>query len=131
VTAAAAGRVLRSESGAVVIDLDGDGRETTGWVIFYFHLADENRIAAGTLVEQGDKIGHPSCVGGRSTGTHVHIARKYNGEWLPAAGAVPFDLEGWVARAGPGEYLGSLEREGFVVEACTCASAATAVTAGR
>jgi murein DD-endopeptidase MepM/ murein hydrolase activator NlpD len=131
VTAMAAGRVLRSEAGAVVIDLDGDGRETTGWVIFYFHLADENRVAAGALVERGDKIGHPSCVGGRSTGTHVHIARKYNGEWVPAAGAVPFNLEGWVARAGPGEYLGTLERNGFVVEACTCASAATAVTAGR
>lgn len=131
VTAVAAGRVLRSEAGAVVIDLDGDGRETTGWVIFYFHLADENRVAAGALVERGDKIGHPSCVGGRSTGTHVHIARKFNGEWVPAAGAVPFNLEGWVARAGPGEYLGALERNGSVVEACTCASAATAVTAGR
>jgi len=24
--------------------------------------------------------------GGTATGTHIHIARKYNGEWLPAEG---------------------------------------------
>ena len=37
--------------------------------------------------------------GGHVTGTHVHIARKYNGEWIPADG-LAFNLEGWVAHDG-------------------------------
>lgn len=131
VTAAAPGLVIRSERNGVVLDLDGDGRETTGWALFYFHIADQDHVAAGTFVEQGDRIGHPSCEGGRATGTHVHLARKYNGEWILAAGAIPFDLEGWVAQAGAGEYLGALTRESEVVKACTCTAAWTAITAGR
>jgi hypothetical protein len=88
-------------------------------------------VAAKTFVEAGDRMGHPSCEGGRSTGTHVHIARKFNGEWIPADGVVPFDLEGWIARRGDqGEYSGTLERDGDVVRACTCTAAYTAITAG-
>lgn len=131
VTAVAAGQVVRAGPGAVVLDLDGDGRETTGWVIFYFHMAERDRIAAGKFVEQGDRLGHPSCEGGRSTGTHVHIARKYNGEWIPAAGVLPFNLEGWVARAGEGEYQGFLDRDGQTIRACACTAGWTAITAGR
>lgn len=131
VSAVAAGQVLRSGAGVVVMDLDGDGRETTGWVIFYLHVADKDRVPAGALVEKGERIGHPSCQGGRSTGTHVHLARKYNGEWILADGAVPFNLEGWIARGGRGEYVGTLERDGVIVEACACTAAYTAVTAGR
>lgn len=131
VTAAAAGVIARSEHNAVVLDLDGDGRETTGWVVFYYHVAERDRIEAGTVVEAGDMLGHPSCEGGRATGTHLHLARKYNGEWIAADSAVPFNLEGWVARAGPGEYLGSLEKDGQVVKACACAAHWTALTAGR
>ncbi len=131
VAAAAAGQIVRSERNAVVLDLDGDGRESTGWVIFYFHIAEQDRIAAGTFVEQGDRIGHPSCEGGRATGTHVHLARKYNGEWIPAYGPLPFNLEGWVAERGEGEYLGILTRDGQTIRACACTAAWTAITAGR
>ena len=131
VTAVAAGEVVRSEKGVVVLDLDGDGRENSGWAILYLHVADEERVAAKTFVEAGDRIGHPSCEGGRSTGTHVHIARKFNGEWIPADGVLPFDLEGWIAyRGDQGEYSGTLERDGYVVRACTCTASYTAVTAG-
>jgi hypothetical protein len=35
-------------------------------------------------VKTGDRIGHPSCEGGAANATHVHIARRYNGEWIPA-----------------------------------------------
>ena len=129
VAAVAAGLVLRSDNGVVVLDLDGDGRETTGWDILYLHLATKDRVAAGKFVERGQAIGHPSCEGGRATGTHVHIARKYNGEWIPAYGPVPLDLGGWVAGQGKGEYFGTLTRNGVTVDACTCASAATAITA--
>ncbi len=37
--------------------------------------------------------------GGEVTGTHVHIARKYNGEWILADGPLAFNLEGWITHA--------------------------------
>ncbi len=131
VTGVAAGLVLRSANGAVVVDLDGDGAEATGWVILYLHIATKDRVSAGTLVERGGHIGHPSCEGGRATGTHLHIARKYNGEWIPADGPVPFTMSGWVAGPGKGEYYGTLTRDGVVVEACTCTAAWTAIVNDR
>jgi len=131
VTGVAAGLVLRSANGAVVVDLDGDGAEATGWVILYLHIATRDRVQVGTLVERGGHIGHPSCEGGRATGTHLHLARKYNGEWIPADGPVPLNLSGWVAGPGKGEYYGTLTRDGVVVEACTCTAAWTAVINDR
>ena len=129
VTAVAAGKIIRSDFGSVVLDLDGDGRETTGWDILYLHVADAGRVAAGAFVEAGDLIGHPSCEGGVATGTHVHVARKYNGEWVPADGPIPFDLSGWVAHGGPQEYQGTLTRGSQSVTACPCTAAYTAITA--
>jgi len=117
VLAMASGLVVRSGGGVVVIDLDGDGYEQTGWVVLYLHIASKGRIPMGTWVETGDMIGHPSCEGGVSTGTHVHIARKFNGEWIPAAGPLPFNLDGWVASAGSEPYQGTLERNGDVIQA--------------
>jgi hypothetical protein len=110
VTASAPGVVVRAAVNAVVLDLDGDGRESTGWVLFYYHLAGEGMIAACTRVATGDPLGHPSCEGGRATGKHVHLARKYNGEWLAADGPVPFVLSGWRAVADKRNYYGSLVR---------------------
>lgn len=83
VTAAADGVIARSGEGAVVLDLDGDGDETTGWTILYLHMATQDRVPYGTHVRAGDRIGRPSCEGGVSNGTHAHIARRYNGEWIP------------------------------------------------
>ena len=124
--AVANGVVVRSNDNSVVLDLDGDGFEGTGWVIFYFHVSDRERIAAGTLVNTGDPLGHPSCEGGVATGTHVHIGRKYNGEWIPAdgivPGVVPFNLGGWVAQKGAVAYDGRLMRLGRWVEACVCST---------
>lgn len=117
VLAMAAGQVVRSGNGVVVIDLDGDGSEQTGWAILYLHIESKGRIPLGTWVETGDLLGHPSCEGGISTGTHVHIARKFNGEWIPAAGPLPFNLDGWIAFAGQGPYEGSLVREGEIIQA--------------
>lgn len=119
VLASAPGVIARAGDSTVVLDLDGDGYEGTGWVLFYFHIEERDMIRAGTVVEAGDPIGHPSCEGGTATGTHVHLARRYNGEWLPADGIVPFDLGGWVAVRGPAPYLGRLQRLGAWVEAST------------
>ena len=108
--AVASGQVVRSGNGVVVIDLDGDGHEQTGWAVLYLHIASNDHIELGTWVQAGDLLGHPSCEGGRSTGRHIHIARKYNGEWIPADGPLPFNLSGWCAHAGSAPYKGTLTR---------------------
>jgi murein DD-endopeptidase MepM/ murein hydrolase activator NlpD len=130
-TAAANGVVVRSETGVVMLDLDGDGNERTGWDILYLHVATIGRAQMGQILNVGDPVGYPSCEGGTATGTHVHIARKYNGEWIPADGAIPFNLEGWIAHDGNAPYQGSLTRGNQTVTACTCSNAASQVTAGK
>jgi len=115
VTASAAGLVVRSENGVVILDLDGDGHEQTGWVLLYLHIATDGRVPAGAWVAKDDKIGHPSCEGGVATGTHVHIARKFNGEWILADGPVPFVLSGWQVHAGEQPYKGTLTKDDQVV----------------
>ncbi len=108
-TASAAGRVVRAGNGVVVIDLDGDGYEQTGWVLVYMHVANSDRVNVGDYLNQDDRVGHPSCEGGSSSGIHVHIARKYNGEWVLADGGLPFVLSGYRAHNGESYYEGYLE----------------------
>lgn len=110
VTAMADGLIVRSDMGIVVQDLDGDGNEHTGWNLVYVHIGTDDRVPLGTYLNKGDEIGHPSCEGGRATGTHVHIIRKLNGEWIPADGTLPFVMDGWTAHAGEDIYLGTLAR---------------------
>jgi LasA protease len=128
VTASAPGLVVRSERGAVVIDLEGDGDENTGWAILYMHVASKDRVPAGTWVDLDDRIGHPSCEGGRTTGTHVHIARKYNGEWVEADGPLPFVLSGFRAVGSDRAYEGYLLRGEQVVSARPQGSAPSSIT---
>ncbi len=116
-TAAASGLVVRTGDGVLILDLDGDGKEHTGWALLYLHLAEEDRAQVGQWVQRGDRLGHPSCEGGSSTGRHIHLARKYNGEWILADGPLPFVLSGWRARAGSAPYQGTLERAGQVITA--------------
>ena len=108
--AVAPGVIARSEEGLVVLDLDGDGDIRTGWVVEYLHIGTQGRIEEGVRVNRGDPVGHPSCEGGESTGSHIHIARKFNGEWIPADSVIPFNLGGWIAQAGDQEYQGSMTR---------------------
>jgi murein DD-endopeptidase MepM/ murein hydrolase activator NlpD len=122
VTAVAPGLIARSEPALVVLDLDGDGDERTGWNVFYFHLALEDAVPLGRIVARGDRLGHPSCEGGKATGTHVHIARKFNGEWILADGPLAFNLDGWISHAGAQAYQGTMTRYGHTVTACVCAN---------
>jgi murein DD-endopeptidase MepM/ murein hydrolase activator NlpD len=117
VTASAPGVVVRSGHNVVAIDLDGDGYEQTGWVLMYLHIADKERVPLGATVKLDDRLGHPSCERGKSTGTHVHIARKHNGEWINSAGPLPFVLSDWQVQMGPKIYQGSLVKDGQTVTA--------------
>lgn len=116
--AVADGVVARIDVGTVMLDLDGDGDERTGWVILYLHMAEEGRVKLGDVVKKGQNIGHPSCEGGSATGTHAHMARKYNGQWIPAASPVlPFVMNGWIPVDGAIAYQGTLIRGNQVVRA--------------
>ena len=131
VTAMADGLVVRSDKGAVVVDLDADGFAGTGWAILYMHLETRDRIAAGTFVQTGDRLGHPSCEGGFSNGTHVHVARLYNGRWVSADGPIPLEMAGWVTHGLGREYDGLLSRGGVDKEACVCREEGNGITADQ
>lgn len=122
IVAAGDGPVVRSDIGLIVQDLDGDGYEQIGWAIAYLHVEARERVQVGTELEAGDRIGHPSCEGGVSTGTHLHLARKYNGVWIEAAGDFPFVMDGWVSRGTGFAYDGYLTRGDRTLEACSCRS---------
>jgi murein DD-endopeptidase MepM/ murein hydrolase activator NlpD len=122
VVAVADGLISRADQGRVIQDLDNDGNEGTGWTVLYMHIEGRDRVEAGTYLKAGERIGHPSCTGGYSTGTHFHLARRYNGEWIPAdqtqAGiGLPFILDGWISSGDGIEYNGFLERDGESIEA--------------
>jgi len=110
--AAAAGRVVRAGNGVVVLDLDEDGYEQTGWVLVYMHVSSTDRVKEGDYLKLDDPIGHPSCEGGSASGSHIHIARKYNGEWVLADGGLPFVLSGYQAHKGEKDCNGDRFCEG-------------------
>lgn len=129
VTAVVDGLITRSDMGGVVIDVDGDGFPGTGWTIYYLHLDSRDRVPAGTYVHAGDSLGHASCEGGFSNGTHIHIARAYNGRWVSADGNLPFVLGGWISEGLGQEYDGLLVRGDAVKEACECREESNAILA--
>ena len=123
VVAVSDGTIVRADQGAVIQDLDPAGEqsndelEQTGWIVLYMHIEGRERVQAGDYIRAGEKIGHPSCEGGFSSGTHVHLARRYNGEWISADQALPFVLDGWISRGAGKEYDGTLQKDDQVVEA--------------
>lgn len=119
-TAAAPGLVIYSQDGLVMIDLDEDGRDETGWVLLYMHMASQGRVVKGTQLKLGQPIGHPSCEGGIGNATHLHFARKYNGEWIAADGPLPLVLSGWQFHSSGESYSGTATRDGAERSACEC-----------
>ena len=113
------GIVTYSGDGTVELDVGA------GWSVVYLHVATVDRVPAGTTVQSGDRLGHPGCEGGLATAAHLHIARKFRGEWIPADGFAPFEMSGWVAHLGPMSYTGTLSKGERVIESCPCAKAAT------
>ncbi len=121
ITAAASGKVVRSENGVVILDLDGDGFEQSGWTLLYLHVYADGRVPAGVFVERGERIGRPSCEGGIAEATHLHFARRYNGEWIPAgSGPIPLTLSGWTAYDDLMPYDGSMVKGEQTRTACEC-----------
>jgi hypothetical protein len=128
--AVAAGTIVRHDLGAAVLDVDRDGIEQTGWTVLYLHLAEPGKAPIGASLDRGDQIGRPSCDGGNATGTHLHVARRYNGVWISPA-AAPFALGPWEARdsaAGPagGGWLWRRTLEVYKVP-CDCRADGNAI----
>lgn len=118
VTAVAPGLIVRSGNGSVVQDLDGDGLEETGWTILYMHIETRGRVEVGEMLKVGDHIGHPSCEGGVANAAHLHIARRYNGVWVPALDPnAPFVMGGYTPSTDGVEYGGWLKRGDIIIEA--------------
>lgn len=115
VLASASGIVTRSENGVLQLALVDDAGKTTGWEMLYMHVAEKDRISVGTRVMTDDPIGHPSCEGGLATGTHVHIARMYRGEWIGAGDPFPYLLSGWLALPGEKPFQSTLIKGDQVV----------------
>jgi LasA protease len=128
VTSMANGLVVRASDGEVIQDLDNDGYEQTGWVILYMHVAAEDRAQAGEYLFTGEHVGHASCEGGVSNANHVHVARKFNGEWIAADGKMPFILDGWKSSGSGTEYDGFLTRGSQSIEALDSANDLNQIT---
>ena len=114
-----AGQIVYSDNGLVDLNVGG------GWTVVYLHVATLDRAPVGTAVHAGDRLGHPSCEGGEASGSHLHISRRYNGEWIAAGGFAPFVLSGWTAHADPVPYKGSLTNGDRTIVACACSTAST------
>ena len=127
-TSMAQGLVVRSGDGVIVVDLDLDGDERTGWTLVYLHISSDDAVKAGTQVQPGTRLGRPSCEGfyTNSNATHTHISRRYNGEWIsadcwacpPGVAAPPFVMGGWQVHGYPNQvYQGYLQKGEDVVRA--------------
>lgn len=117
VRAAAPGTVIYSRDGLVVVDLDNDNDPRTGWIHLYLHVATHDRASVGTVLKRGDPIGHASCEGGVSSGSHLHFARRYNGQWIPIDAENPMVLSGFEVFSTGEVYDGYLVRGDQIVEA--------------
>ncbi len=111
--AAAPGVITSAENGRVVLDLDGDGFQGTGWALLYMHTDDAERVEVGQNVKTNEHIGHPACEGGFAETSHLHFARLYNGQWLAADDKnLPMVLSGWTFSGDSQEYDGAMTRAG-------------------
>lgn len=121
-TAVAPGQIVTAKQGEVQLDLDSDGYIQTGWVLLYLHVAldVDTPVQMGQHVDVGDVIGYASCEGGLSNASHLHLARRYNGEWLDAGGSVPMVLSGWEVQPSSLPYEGVLQNGSETRESCEC-----------
>ncbi len=127
VRAPAAGHVTRAENGLVQLALVDAAGRPTGWEVLFLHIARQDRVALGAALRLDDPIGHPSCEGGLAGGTHVHLARQFNGEWVGAGQPLPLVLSGWLAVPGERPYQSTLRKGEQVIESDVNGSARATV----
>ena len=124
IVAPAPGVITRIQTGVLAQNLGDDGSELTGWTLIYVHLLPEKyKLRVGQHIEYGERLGRPSCEGDfESTGTHLHLARKYNGEWMPASGPPIFSLGDWDVIGEHRPYQGKLynRKTGITIVSCAC-----------
>ena len=124
VVAPSSGVITRIGPGLLAHTIGDSDTETTGWTLVYAHLRTDTFLRqVGQRVKAGERLGQPSCDGGlESTGTHLHIARKFNGEWMPAGGPLKFVLGGWETVGEHRAYHGKLveQHSGNSITACAC-----------
>lgn len=111
------GEIVYSDNGHIYLDTDGDGNIKTGTDYFFLHIASQDRLQTGIKVKRGDRIGHPGCEGGTSTGTHFHFAVRVNGEWLPVVdsrtGKSVITLDGWTFK--PAQNQATYHKDTFTM----------------
>ncbi len=112
VVASRGGNVIQSSQGLVVVD-HGDG-----WLTYYVHVSSVDRRGTGGI-NQGDRIGHPSCEvppNGSTRGVHVHFAIWHEGQgFVDISGSA---LSGWSIQETT-HYNGTMTREGITRRADT------------
>jgi len=77
------GKVIRSgyySDGGIGVEIQGDGFST-----FYYHL-DQATVTIGNDVKAGDLIGYCDNTGKATTGDHLHLELRVNGEKINPAG---------------------------------------------
>jgi LasA protease len=108
VVAAASGvlSTFPSLSSTCGIKISHSGAVNSGWETTYYHLENVQKYSGA--VNQNEKIGviantlaEATCVGGASTGPHVHFSLKYNGAYFPINATA---LSGWFVHAGRWSY---------------------------
>ena len=109
VVAVADGVVARSDSATVVLDLDGDGDERTGWVVFYFHLDSDGRVGQGREYRAATTWGtlHAKADGRPARMCTLHAATMASG-FRPAARSRSRSAIG--GRTPPEKSIGTLTR---------------------
>ncbi len=114
VLAAAPGVVTTSKEGEVIVDLDGDGDPNNSWSLLYYHMSDTDRIPVGTVVQASDRIGRVDCAYGRTSGSHLHFARRYKGVFVKADDPkAPMNLSGWTFVSIGADYMGYATHEKY------------------
>jgi len=106
VVAAQSGKVIISETAYVAISHNG------GWVTEYIHIASTDRVKKGAVVQQGARIGHPSCETQWPkypvTGVHLHFQLRDGTDYVSM---MNWSLSGWKLT----EYETFISQDGKIV----------------
>jgi len=81
------------------------------WESWYFHLSPVY-VSYGQQVSPTTSVGRPSCLGGTTTGLHLHFGFAYNGGLIEANNR---KLSGWTVYEGANPYGGRMTKGGTTI----------------